>query len=196
MSRIIAIVEGDGEVRAVPALMRRLAYAAGRYDVEILPPIRVHRDKFLNKSEEFGRMLTLAVAKVRTGTVFVLLDADDDCPVDLARRIRDDAQSHVHDAHLAVIIANREFESWFIAAAESIAGTRGLIGGLAAPAHSEEIRNAKGWLSERCRNGRYREVTDQPALVELFDIDAALAKSRSFRKFFEEYQRALAQLRA
>ncbi len=51
---------------------------------------------------------------------------------------------------------------------------------------SDAIRNAKGWLSERMSNGRYHEVSDQPAMSALFDIDEALAGSRSFRKFVKE----------
>jgi tryptophanase len=35
-------------------------------------------------------------------------------------------------------------------------------------------------------NGRYHEVSDQPAMSALLDIDEALAGSRSFRKFVKE----------
>lgn len=190
MNRFIAIVEGDGEVGALPGLVRRIASQMERYDIEVLPPIRVHRDKFLNKPDEFNRMLALAQAKVKTGTVLVLLDADDACPVNLAETIRERAQTLLHGACLAVVVANREFESWFIAAAESLAGQRGLANDLTWPANSEDIRNAKGWLSERCAGGRYREVTDQPALTALFDMALARARSRSFRKFYEECEQA------
>ena len=51
---------------------------------------------------------------------------------------------------------------------------------------AESLRNAKGWLSERMQIGRYHEVSDQPAMCALFDIDEALTGSRSFRKFVKE----------
>ncbi|MBL8400667.1 DUF4276 family protein [Accumulibacter sp.] len=87
---------------------------------------------------------------------------------------------------VAVVVAQREYEAWFLAAAGSLAGKRGLQEGLAAPPDSDAIRNAKGWLSERMSNGRYHEVSDQPAMSALFDIGEALAGSRSFRKFVKE----------
>jgi len=182
---VVCIVEGDGEVRAIPILIRRLAAARGIYDLTIPPPIRVHRDQFLNRTDEFERKVLLASAKAQGGVVLILLDADDDCPVLLAREIDGRARPHIRDATLCVVIPNREYEAWFLAAAESIAGLRGLNDGLASPPQPDSLRNAKGWLSERMNGGRYHEVSDQPALSALFDIDAAHQRSRSFRKLVE-----------
>ncbi|WP_303786285.1 DUF4276 family protein [Azovibrio restrictus] len=192
MNSLIAIVEGDGEVRALPALLRRIASRLGRYDVTIQTPIRVHRDKFLNDSHEFRRMLRLASTKARDGRVMVLLDADDDCPVTLMRKIKEGARSIIPVSQsLSVVIAQKEYEAWLLAAADSLAGQRGLPVDLVAPPNPESIRNAKGWLSERIANGRYHEVSDQAAFSATFDIDQALAASRSFRKFYKECEEAL-----
>lgn len=190
MKKLVTIVEGDGEVGAVPILLRRLAKMHQRYDVEILPPIRVRRDKFLRKDDEFSRMLRLADAKAQGGTILILLDADDDCPVALSREVQLRAANLIRTARLVVVFANREFESWLLAAAESIAGRRGLRTDLIAPSDVEQIRNAKGWLSEHIAQGRYHEVTDQPALTAVFDLDLALERSRSFRKLVKECARA------
>lgn len=85
MIPIASIVEGDGEVSALPVLLRRLA---SEWDSAVainpLPPIRVRRDKFLNKDEEFRRQLLLAAAKSgENGWILIVLDADDDCPAEL-----------------------------------------------------------------------------------------------------------------
>lgn len=191
MTIIASIVEGDGEVKALPILLRRLAEDRGVYDLRVVPPIRVHREQFLRREEEFRRKVLLAAAKAQAGTVLVLLDADDDCPVTLAENIAQRAQAVLPDMRLAVVIAQREFEAWFLAGAGSLAGKRGLADDLAAPMNSEGIRDAKGWLSERIDYGRYHEVSDQPALTALLDIEGAAVNSRSLRKLIKECEAAL-----
>jgi len=188
---IVCIVEGDGEVRAVPVLLRRLAQARGIHDAVIPPPIRVHRDQFLRRPEEFERKLALATAKAQGGTVIVLLDADDDCPVTLAREVEARAQPLIHGAAIAVVIPNREYEAWLIAAAESLVGRRGLRNDLAAPGEPDAVRNAKGWISEGIAGGRYHEVSDQPALTAIFDIEIACQRSRSLQKLVKVVNAAL-----
>lgn len=188
---VVCIVEGDGEVRALPLLLRRLAEAKGVYDLSVPTPIRVHRDQFLRRPEEFERKLLLACAKATGGAVLVLLDADDDCPMELAQDIAARGAAFVRTATLHVAIANREFEAWFLAAAQSLAGKRGLDGSLQAPAEPDAIRNAKGWLSERMSEGHYHEVSDQPALTAIFDLAQARQRSRSFRKLAKTLEQAI-----
>jgi hypothetical protein len=186
VTTIACIVEGDGEVRALPVLLRRLAESRGIFDIRIPAPIRVHRDQFMRRDEEFRRKLLLAAAKADGGTVLILLDADDDCPVHLAADLNRRALEVLGEVIVAVVVPQREYEAWFLAAAGSLAGKRGLQEDLVAPMDSDAVRNAKGWLSERMPNGRYHEVSDQPAMSALLDIDEALAGSRSFRKFVKE----------
>lgn len=192
MTRTVAcIVEGDGEVRALPLLLRRLAEAKGVFDLSVPTPIKVHRDQFLRRDEEFKRQLLLASRKAAGGVVLVLLDADDDCPVQLAQNIATRGAEFVRTAALHVAIANREYEAWFLAAALSLAGKRGLSGGLQAPAEPDAIRNAKGWLSKHMSEGRYHEVSDQPALTAVFDLVQARERSRSFRKLAKTLEQAI-----
>lgn len=185
---VVCIVEGDGEVKAVPVLLRRLAESRGVFDLVVPPPIRVHRDQFLRRENEFERKLLLAAAKARGGMILVMLDADDGCPVTLAQTIEARAKPFVQGATLKAVIPNREYEAWLLSAAESIAGRRGLKAGIVAPPQSDDIRNAKGWLSERMPAGRYHEVSDQPALTAIFDIEDAAGRSRSFRKLLKTFE--------
>ena len=55
---IITIVEGDGDVYAMPILIRRIAHAAA-LDADVPRPIRVKRDRFLNKANELERYVEL-----------------------------------------------------------------------------------------------------------------------------------------
>lgn len=106
----------------------------------------------------------------------------------LAQTIEVRAQPFVRGTTLKVVIPNREYEAWLISAAESIAGRRGLQDDIVAPQESDDIRNAKGWLSERIPSGRYHEVSDQPALTAIFDIEMAAQRSRSFRKLLKTFE--------
>ena len=66
MTTVACIVEGEGEVAALPILLQRLAQwrEPGAY-VQILRPIKVYKDRFLNRPEEFSRHLQLASVKLK-----------------------------------------------------------------------------------------------------------------------------------
>lgn len=188
---IASIVEGDGEVAALPILLRRLnaRYTPERW-LDPLRPIRVRRDRFLNREEEFRRQLLLAAAKSgETGWILILLDADDDCPAELAQHILERARPYVADRKLSVVLANREFEAWFIASAASLDGVRGLtLPQAECNIEAELPRDAKGWVGKRM-GGAYNPILDQPALTQVFSLDEAHARSRSFRKLCSEWQK-------
>jgi hypothetical protein len=192
VSIIVSIVEGHGEVRALPILLRRLAQAHGIHDLAVPEPIRMRKDRFLRRSEEFSRMLALAAAKAGPGGgILIVVDADDDCPVELAADIARRADVQLDGRSVGVVVANREYEAWLIAGADSLASRRNLDADLAAPNDPEAIRDAKGWLSQRMGQNRYHEVVDQPALTAVFDIPAAVTTSRSLRKLIATVDRML-----
>lgn len=190
MSRVVAIVEGDGEVGAVPVLLRRIGeWRSGQY-VEVPAPIRVRRDRFLNKEEEFRRFLLLAAQKCRDdGWILILLDADDDCPATRGAEILERARRTIPHRRVSVVLANREFESWFVAAATALVERGKLSGQTGMRTDAESIRNAKGWIKERMVSGSYSEVIDQPALTAALDLPLAHVNSRSFRKLCAEWDR-------
>jgi len=191
VTRLAAIVEGVGEVAALPVLMRRLALWRGPFaGVEVLPPIRVYKDRFLNRPDEFSRHLQLAALKCGAeGWILIMLDADDDCPADKGAEIVVRAQAIVPHRRVAVVMPNREFEAWFIAAAESLNGCRGFICNAPDLLIDPELpRNAKGWIRDRMTGG-YGETTDQPAFAARFDLAVAHQRSRSFRKLCSEWDR-------
>lgn len=190
MIPIASIVEGDGEVSALPVLLRRLAAELDPVaSVNPLQPIRVRRDRFLHKDEEFRRQLLLAAAKAgEEGWILVLLDADDDCPKELGPEIHRRAKQHVPHRRVSVVLANREFEAWFIAAAQSLHGARGFSIPAGERPEAEVPRDAKGWMREHMRSGTYSEILDQPAFAARIDLQQTFANSRSFRKLCKEWQ--------
>ena len=123
MAGIVAIVEGHGEVEAIPVLLRRIAAAvAPTAEVEVLPPIRVERNRVV-RPEELERVVELAARTVATdGSILVLLDADDDCPAELGPELLRRARAARPDRAIRVVLAKAEYEAWFLAAVASIAG--------------------------------------------------------------------------
>jgi hypothetical protein len=100
------------------------------------------------------------------------------------------------DMEISLVMANKEYEAWFIAAAESLRGRRGLATDLTSAADPEGIRGAKEWLSDRMpRNRPYKPTIDQPALTSIFDMQAA-RRADSFDKCYREIVRLLTVLRA
>jgi hypothetical protein len=189
MKVVASIVEGDGEVAALPVLLRRLcAWLSPDAHINVSQPIRVRRDRFLNRDEEFRRYLLLAAAKSGDeGWILILLDADDDCPAELGPRVLDRAREVVPHRPVSVVLATREYEAWFLAAAESLHGQRGFAFESSPNFEPEQPRDAKGWLTKRIARGKYRETTDQPAFTKLMDLQQAFDLSRSFRKLCNEW---------
>ena len=194
MRAVVSIVEGDGEVAAFPVLLRRLGeWLSPEVPTAVLQPIRVRRDRFLNREEEFRRHLLLAAAKAgENGWILVLLDADDDCPAELGPQVLERARGVVPHRSVSVVLANREYEAWFLAAAESLHGQRGFAFENLPNFEPERPRDAKGWLGERMAGGKYRETTDQPAFSAMMDLKQAFDLSRSFRKLCSEWSAQMA----
>lgn len=187
-------MEGDGEVAALPVLLRRLSqWRTPNVAAEVLTPIRVRRDRFLNRQDEFYRNLCLAAAKCGNGGwILVLLDADDDCPAEFAVQVRQRAEVCVPHRRISVVLAKREYEAWFIAAAESLHGQRGFTLDPGDLIDAEGPRDAKGWIRAHMASGSYGETTDQPAFSARMDLQQAFNRSRSFRKLCSDWERGVA----
>lgn len=187
------IVEGHGEVEAVPVLLRRLVPIIDpTRRAEVKRPIRVSRDKFL-KPEELERHVDLAMRRCgHSGAVLVVLDADDDCPARRGPEVLARARAVNPDVFVSVVFAMREFEGWFIAAANSLRGRRGLPDDLRTPVDPETIRDAKSWIqSRRTDRYAYSPTSDQPALAALFDVEKARSNAPSFDKLWRDLERFL-----
>jgi len=184
--RIACIVEGHGEVEAVPVLIRRIAASLEPSAFPEIPhPMRVPASTLV-RNGELERAAEFAARRCGAdGAILVLLDCDDECPAELGPALVRRAVTARTDRRIAVVIAKREYETWFLAAAASLRGRRGLPRDLSAPRDPESIRDAKGWLADRMAGGIYSPTTDQAALSASFDLQAARV-SDSFDKLFRE----------
>lgn len=185
---LACIVEGHGEIEAIPVTIRRIAnLVAPKLALKIHEPFRVPRNRLV-KPDELERSVELAARRAgRNGAILIVLDGDDDCPAALGPELLARAQKARSDIPIRVVLAKREFEAWFLASAESLRGRRGLASDLEAPSDPEAIRGAKEWLTARMGPGqRYVETLDQPALAAVFDLERARRGAPSFDKLFRD----------
>jgi len=195
--RVACVVEGHGDTRAVPVLVRRIAAEVDpALSVHIPEPVRVPRYRLV-KAGELERAVVLATRKLSApGAVLILVDSEDDCPRFLGPALLQRAALVYRAGPVAVVLAKYEFEAWFLAAAESLRGRRGLPSDIEAPPHPERIRAAKGWLASRMAAGQtYSETQDQAAFAAVFDLQAA-RRAGSFDKCYRDIVRILTEPRS
>ncbi len=193
--RIGCVVEGRGEAQAVPVIIQRIASLVQPSAV-VHVPIVIRRDKAkLVKQPELEAAVDLAARRIGgRGAVLVVVDGDDHCPAELGPRLLGWAQTARADLPVAVVVAKREFEAWFIAAAKSLRGYQGLAANLSAPPDPEAIRGAKEWLTRHMPKGQpYSPTVHQELLARRFALEAA-RKSDSFDKCYREVSRLLSRL--
>jgi len=184
MLPLACIVEGHGEVEALPIVLRRvLAELPATSVFRVLKPIRQPRDKLI-KANELEKAVDLASRRIsRRGGILVVLDSEGEVPCQFGPLLLARAKAAAGGIPTRVVLANREWECWYLASIASLAGRRGLRPDAEAPANPEAIRGAKEWLTRHMQPGEtYSETRDQPAFAALFDLDAARTLP-SFSKF-------------
>lgn len=185
------LVEGHGEMAAMPILVRRIAEAFSPEVPLRLPPSawRVPKHKMLQSDAEILKPINVfAQAITRSGGgILVVWDADDDCPASEGPRQQKRIQALRPDVRIRVVIANREFESWFLAAAASLSAANHLLPGVIDHPLPESLRDAKGWITANRPAGRpYREIEHQHQFSKSLDPNYVRQRSPSFDKLCRE----------
>lgn len=177
---VVSIVEGYAELASVPLLLRRLG-------IEAAPAFRVKRNLVV-KAGELERALEAAVrVRASPSAVLVLLDADDDCPAQLAPALLARARV-VTNLPVSVVFAVREIEAWFLGGIESLRGYRGIAADAAWTDDPERPRGAKGRVEEMMGGRGYVDRADQPALMARLDIAAARLRCPSLDKLLRDLE--------
>ncbi|MCV7199839.1 DUF4276 family protein [Mycobacterium angelicum] len=187
--KVGVIVEGHGDVDAIPVLIRRIAELHEIFDTVILRPFRVNRSRFNEKFDDFER--ALRYLSQNSHVIAVVLDADDDCPRDLCSNLRLRAREIVKHLPVSIVAANKEFEAWLLAAIESLRGRCGVRTDAVCPSNVEEIRGAKQRVEAMMDNRIYSETVDQVKLAANMDLRIARQNSRSFDKFVRDIKGVL-----
>lgn len=189
-ANIIPIVEGHGEVAAVPLLLRRIAHALEVYDAQVGTPIRCQRHKLV-KPGELERAVELAVLKGGTGCrVLLLIDAETDCPAQLGPTLLARVNAAHADISVGVVLAKREFEAWFLGSLDSLRAHYRIAPDVRLHRDPEDIPGAKEHLRDLL-GVPYSPVIDQPAMAAQFDMGTARNNCPSFDKCWRTVQALL-----
>lgn len=186
--RLVCVVEGRGEVQAIPCLCWRIRnYLQAWQWIVDQSPVRQSRaalvderkpsPKRLPREDGLARAVELAVRRP-ADAVLVMCDSDDDCPA-----IWGPAAEVLLSRHRAIggaVMAVREFEAWLLISHLKVATLEGRS--------LEDIRDAKGKLGRL--TGEYTPTVHQRRLTERMDLETVWACSDSFDKLM----RALAAI--
>ena len=176
------IVEGQGDVAAVPLLLRRLRDEAQAWGLDVGRAHRRQRTQLVKK-DSLQNAVRVAALQEDCAGILVLFDADDDCPAELAPTLEQWAREAAGGIPCAVVMAYREYEAWFLASMEALRGKAGIRPEAVSHPHPELPRDAKGELERFMpRGASYSATVDQAPLTAHLDLQNVYRRCRSFRK--------------
>ena len=192
--KIVPVVEGEGEVKAVPVLLRRMIALVEAFEsIQVGRPIRKPRNQ-LTKRE--GIVEVLKLARIQgADSVLCLFDSDGECPVDLAERLLNWAREEAADLDCHVVVAHQEYEAWFLASIPSLRAHAAMRDDAECHPNPEGRHGAKEQLHSRMQIGSsYSPTAHQAAFSDTFDMASAYAHCRSFRKLTSAFGRILSMV--
>ncbi len=193
--RVAPIVEGHGEVEAIRTLLQRIwIELLGADYLDVIRPIRWPRSKLIQQ-KELARAVRFAYSKLRLGgvegdplMVLLLLDANTDAPCLLGPELLGYAKEARPDADVSCVLAKIEYETWFVAAADSLGDFLNLASDERIPEAPEEAHAGKVWIERRFRGTKYSETVDQPRMTAKMDLGVCRARSPSFDKLCRDLE--------
>jgi hypothetical protein len=197
--KIVPIVEGDGEIAAVPILLHRLLHEHSEHRFQIAMPKNAHGCRNLSKDGGIEKFVRYAWLEPNCVAVIIIVDGDtvSGCPITFAKELSARVRCLRGPHPVAVVIANREYEAWFLASLPSLVGKR-ITEYLRFPSElvfagdPESVRDVKGWLSRQLPRGKaYKETEHQAPMTRLIDLNLARSGSRSFRRVTSAVQQLL-----
>jgi hypothetical protein len=210
---VAPIVEGETEEHCIKAILSRiwrdLLYAADVEPLAVLEPVPAHRSAVVRDDHpELSEMVERAFRALRPrlrhstadrGFILLLIDADEDCPASLGPRLLARARAARTDADIACVLAKRELENWFKAAAASLAGVCRLPDDLTLPKNPED-GSGDAWLTRQMqrkdRRAKYSKPADAVEMVRRMDLQQCRDNAPSFDKLCRELAARMPQTAA
>lgn len=110
MPKIIPIIEGQGEIEAVPTLLYKILHDLQQWQWQVDKPFRANSLGRLKKY--LGSLLHKASKRKDCGALLILLDLDDGCAVDTAKELAEKIRKLNLAQPVAIVFAVREYEAW------------------------------------------------------------------------------------
>ena len=181
---LLPIVEGDGDLEAVPELVRRVLTDHGRHDVKVC---RAHKrgelPKVLSRFDDY-----LRAALLEEAPILWVMDYDcEECNDHLqhTQGLRQRVAESDSSQRVEFVFMVQEFETLFLADHETSRRVFPDISvDLKFPVNPELVRNAKGALSKaRPKGFAYKPTQHQKKLTAQLDLGRLRDRSDSFRRF-------------
>lgn len=180
---IVAIVEGAGDLSAIPQLLTQIGLLVGDAYVAS-KPIRGGEWRKIRRDGELERLLSLAYSR-NPDHICIIVDLDDDCAKEeyaLAQK-RIGLWKNGRDISVGVTFFVREYEVLFLEQIDLVSDGR--VKHLPDNVLPAETRDAKGAV-KRIARLNYKESQDQIKLTKKLDLPRLYQKNRSFRKLCKE----------
>jgi hypothetical protein len=199
--RVVVIVEGHGEDEAIRGLLERIWYEYLGGDFIQIEPWRSKQSKILNPAS-LAEIIQAAESRLHDTLrndfqllILMMTDTDgkpENCPKELSVNLIEWARKACSrtQTQLGCVLPNVEFETWFVAGADSLRGFNGFPEDLVKPTEPEKKKLGKKWVKRNLAE-KYIETRDQPRFVSKLDIAECYAASRSFKKLVDELQKRL-----
>jgi hypothetical protein len=204
---IVPVVEGQTEQGCVERLLHRVWHEllCRPERLQVVETFRGHRDALVNAT---GVVLTDTVrkafvklkakAKKDAGAqllVLILLDAESDCPAQLAPRLLEVGRKALPEGTpVSCVLAKRMLENWIVAGASTLAGVNDLPDSLPARDQCEE-RSGAAWLEAQLRSKnksrKYKKTVDAEAFVRAMALQECRDNAPSFDKLCRELEARL-----
>lgn len=183
MKRLLPIVEGQGDTKAVPVLLRRILESHGIYDHELKTLCAHQRGEYPTVVKNFDNLFQAAIKE--KAAILWIMDFDSkhyDCPVKEAQNLLARAAALRPGWPLKIAFLVKEYEALFLVdEAASRAVFPDISPKINFPEHPEEIRDAKGWLSKSRPSGSaYKETVHQEKITARLNLDLLRTRSSDF----------------
>lgn len=181
MKRLLPIVEGHGEIPAVPILIRNILAAQGIQDVQPLPAWR--KGEYPSVTKNFDNIFLAAIKE--NAPILWVMDFDSkgyDCPAKEAQNLLTRAEALRPGWPIEIAFLVKEYETLFLI---DEAATRKVLIDIPAktafPQNPEQIRGTKQWLSDQQPSGKaYKETVHQARITAHLNLDLLREKSADF----------------
>lgn len=182
MKTLLPIVEGQGDMQAVPVLLRRILEHHSHFDVTVLSPQK--RGDLPKIKANFDNYFKIAIKE--NAAIIWIIDFDCatcDCVAEEAAQLYQRANAIYPGKPFKVVFMVKEFETLFLAEPDA---TRSVLKEIPKatvfPENPETIRGAKEWLSMSMPSGfAYKETVHQVKLAAAVDLDCLKNNSASYR---------------
>jgi hypothetical protein len=178
--KLVCVVEGKGDVDAVPLLCERIRVSLHAWGWRVAAhAVRQQRSRLVDHKvasperppNADGLTRAVVLARQRADAVLVLCDSDDDCPATWGPAARVLARKLTVSEAVMVV---REYETWLLhACSQGDLERHGIR-------EVETRRGAKELLRRIVEN--YQPTTHQVARTKAMDLDRVRARSDSFDK--------------